>query len=406
MSTAAVPAHRLRSIQRWFHGRTRADTETSGHLVVALALGGLAAYGLFTAGAPLRAVSNLPQLGTRLSALAGWLLWAVGYVWSLTNVLRGLRRHRVTQAIAIAGSAVSLTLFAELGQSFAALPALSFSVMLLCLSGRVRGTLALALLTSYLALSPHGGILRDLEQFALWSLVFYAIPRLVIFAGDLEETRSELARLAVSEQRLRWARDLHDTLGHGLSVVVLKLELVERLTAKDPVRATVELNDARSLLRESIGEMQTVVTGMRDMSLTGELANARTILAAAGVSTHTDIATAAIDQRVAEALAWIVREGTTNVLRHSDSTTCDITLRVDRGHAVLTIANDGPAITGTRSPSGGNGIRGMRERLHALGGRLTVRSTTDGGFVLEAAVPLPDEQVWTTRDPVTSGAGR
>ena len=96
---------------------------------------------------------------------------------------------------------------------------------------------------------------------------------------------------------------------------------------------------------------------------------------------------------MAETLAWIVREGATNVLRHSDSTHCDITLRVDRGRAVLVLSNDGPAIKVTRAPSGGHGIRGMRERLNVLGGRLTAKSAKDGGFMLEASVPLPVEPV-------------
>jgi two-component system sensor histidine kinase DesK len=260
----------------------------------------------------------------------------------------------------------------------------------------VRGIGAIALLLVYFGLTMRdftavADIRKSLLNFGLTALIFYSIPRLVIFAGELEDTRSELAQLAVSEQRLRWARDLHDTLGHGLSVVVLKLELVERLSGKNLERAIGELRDARTLLRDSIGEMQTVVAGMRDVSLRGEIANACTILNSAGVNTMTDIAPVVLDNAVAEALAWIVREGSTNVLRHSDSTHCDISLRVDHGRAVLKVANDGPAIKVTRAPSGGHGIRGMRERLNSLGGRLTAKSEKDGGFVLEASVPLPTQ---------------
>jgi two-component system sensor histidine kinase DesK len=266
--------------------------------------------------------------------------------------------------------------------------------MLLCLSGTVRGVGSIVLLLVYFGLTLRdftgvADIRKSSLNFGLTALIFYSIPRLVIFAGELADTRSELALLAVSEQRLRWARDLHDTLGHGLSVVVLKLELVERLSGKNLERALVELRDARTLLRNSIGEMQTVVAGMRDVSLRGEIANACTILNSAGVHTATDIAPVVLDNAVAEALAWIVREGSTNVLRHSDSTHCDICLRVDSGRAVLKVTNDGPAIQVTRAPSGGHGIRGMRERLNVLGGRLTAKSEKDGGFTLEASVPLP-----------------
>jgi two-component system sensor histidine kinase DesK len=312
----------------------------------------------------------------------------------MVQVLRGRRHFRSTQIVAIAGLVWSVVLLVVMGGPFAAPPGLSVSVMLLCLSGRARAIGAATLLVVYFCLitqdfSTVAAIRKNMLELALTALIFYAIPRLVIFAGELEDTRSELAQLAVSEQRLRWARDLHDTLGHGLSVVVLKLELVERLSGKNLERAMGELRDARTLLRDSIGEMQTVVAGMRDVSLRGEIANACTILNSAGVSTTTDIAPVVLDNGVAEALAWIVREGSTNVLRHSDSTRCDISLRVDRGRALLRVANDGPAIKVTRAPSGGHGIRGMRERLNSLGGRLTAKSEKDGGFMLEASVPLP-----------------
>jgi two-component system sensor histidine kinase DesK len=368
--------------------------EGSGHLVGILALLCIAAYGVLVAISPLQVVSLYPTRTLRDFGLVGWWLWAGSYLWSIVQVLRRRRHIRSTQIVAVSGLAWSMLLFVVMGPPFAAPPALSFSVMLLCLSGTVRGIGAIVLLLVYCGLTLRDftaveDIRKSLANFGLDSLIFYAIPRLVIFAGQLEDTRSELAQLAVSEQRLRWARDLHDTLGHGLSVVVLKLELVERLSGKNLERAIGELRDARTLLRDSIGEMQTVVAGMRDVSLRGEIANACTILNSAGVNTTTDIAPVVLENAVAEALAWIVREGSTNVLRHSDSTHCDISLRVDHGRAVLRVANDGPAIKVTRAPSGGHGIRGMRERLNALGGRLTAKSEKDGGFVLEASVPMP-----------------
>lgn len=394
MSTVSASGQaQLGSVRRRFPAWVRLGVDGPGHVVGTLALIGLAAYFLLVASVSIRSAKAYPQLWLEVFAAAGWLLWFGCYVWSVVRVARGRRRHRTTQVVVISGLVWSVVLFAVLGPTFAAPPALSFSVMLLCLAGRARGAVTLALLAAYVVLTlqkfPGAVIGPDLEVFAVTSLIFYAIPRLVIFAGELEQTRSEMAQLAVSEQRLRWARDLHDTLGHGLSVVLLKLELVERLSQRDPARAYAELSDARSLLRESIGEMQTVVTGMRDLSLEGEIANARSILDSAGVLTTVDIAPVVLDEQVSQTLAWIAREGATNVLRHSDSTRCEITLRVDSGRAVLTVANDGPAIKVTRSPSGGNGIRGMRERLHVLGGRLTAKSRKDGGFVLEASVPLP-----------------
>jgi two-component system sensor histidine kinase DesK len=394
--TASSSGARLRSGRRWLRRRIRVGPEGSGHLVGILALVCIAAYGVLVAIQSIQVVPLYPTSALRDFGQIGWWLWLASYVWSIAQVLRGHRHVRSTQIVAIAGLVWSVVLFVVMGAPFAGPPALSFSVWLLCLSGTVRGAGAIVLLLVYFGLTLRdftavADIRKSLLNFGLTALIFYAIPRLVIFAGELEDTRSELALLAVSEQRLRWARDLHDTLGHGLSVVVLKLELVERLSDKNMERALGELRDARTLLRNSIGEMQTVVAGMRDVSLRGEIANACTILNSAGVSTTTDIASVVLDNAVAEALAWIVREGSTNVLRHSDSTHCDISLRVDRGRAVLRVANDGPAIKVTRAPSGGHGIRGMRERLNALGGRLTARSEKDGGFMLEASVPLPTQ---------------
>lgn len=403
MSTVSASGHaQLGLVRRRLPAWIRLGVDGTGHVVGTLALIGLTVYFLLVASVSVRSVPTYPRLSLEVLATVGWLLWFACFVWSMVRVLRGRRRQRSTQIVVIGGLVWSVSLFAVLGQNFAAPPALSFSVMPLCLGGRARGALTVALLAGYIGLTtqkidgPEVGL--TMEQFAVTALIFYAVPRLVIFAGELEQTRSEMAQLAVSEQRLRWARDLHDTLGHGLSVVLLKLELVERLSERDPARAHAELSDARSLLRDSIGEMQTVVAGLRDLSLEGEIANARGILDSAGVGTTVDIAPVVLDEQVSQTFAWIVREGATNVLRHSDSTSCEITLRVDRGRAVLAVANDGPAIRVTRSPSGGNGIRGMRERLRVLGGRLTATSLKDGGFVLEASVPLPTVPVVAAPD--------
>jgi two-component system, NarL family, sensor histidine kinase DesK len=387
-----------RQVRHWVFRRNSSGADGPGHVAAILCLIGLAGYAVVVASVSVGTVPDYKNVALRTFALVGWLIWAGSYVWSVVWVLRGRRHDRSIQIVSIVAQFWSVLLFLVLGQNYAAPAAMSFSVMVLCLSGRARGIATTALLLVYFWLTTRefhtaADIKRNILDFGLSSLVFYSIPRLVIFAGELEDTKSELAQLAVSEQRLRWARDLHDTLGHGLSVVVLKLELVERLSEKDPERAINELRDARTLVRESIGEMQTVVAGMRDVSLRGEIANACTILNSAGVRTTTEIVPVVLDNQVAEALAWIVREGSTNVLRHSNSTHCDISLRVDRGRAVLTLTNDGPAIKVTRAPSGGHGIRGMRERLNTLGGRLTAKSEKDGGFVLEASVPLPSRTV-------------
>jgi two-component system sensor histidine kinase DesK len=358
-----------------------------------LALLGLAAYMALIATYPLRSLSTVSGTAQRLGDLVAFAIWLGAYIFCTITVLRGRRHEPPMRWLSIGAVAVALLGFFGFGADWAAPPALSFAVLLLCLSGRVRGITTVVALGAYIAVTLtnfHGGdVVRNCEEFALSTLIFYAIPRLVVFARELEDTRAELAGAAVSEQRLRWARDLHDTLGHGLSVVVLKLELAERLAARDHDRSLAELREARTLLRDSIGEMQTVVAGMRDTSLAGEVASARTILNSVGVQTKIDLAPIELDQSTSQVLAWIVREGATNVVRHSDSTVCHLRLHADTDRVVLELASDGKPITTRRVPSGGHGLRGMRERLAELDGELEAGAQPGGGFLVRACLPLP-----------------
>lgn len=390
-SNAGVPVELTG--RSWLRRHLRPGAGGTGHVVGILALLGLAAYMALIATYPLRSLRDLPSLAERLADLVAFGLWLGAYIFATITVLRGRRHDPIMPWLSVGALAVALLGFFAYGADWAAPPALSFSVVLLCLSGRARGITTVLALGAYLAVTLanfHGGdVVRNAEEFALSTLIFYSIPRLVVFARELEDTRAELAGAAVSEQRLRWARDLHDTLGHGLSVVVLKLELAERLAARDHDRSLAELREARALLRDSIGEMQTVVAGMRDTSLAGEVASARTILNSVGVQTKIDLAPIELDQTTSQVLAWIVREGATNVVRHSDSTLCQVRLRADTDQVVLELTSDGKPITTRRVPSGGHGLRGMRERLAELDGELQAGAQPGGGFLVRASLPLP-----------------
>ncbi|HEX3783432.1 MAG TPA: sensor histidine kinase [Pseudonocardiaceae bacterium] len=377
----------------WLRRHLRPGAGGTGYVVGILALLGLASYMVLIASYPLRASLVGSNPTEQVGSLIAFVLWIGSYIFCTVNVLRGRRHERRMQVLSIAALGLALLGFIVLGQDWASPAALSFSVMLLCLSGRARGIATVVLLGGYLAATVKTfdgpDVIRNFEEFALSTLIFYSIPRLVVFARELEDTRAELAGAAVSEQRLRWARDLHDTLGHGLSVVVLKLELAERLADRDDARAIAELREARALLRDSIGEMQTVVAGMRDTSLAGEIASARTILNSVGVRTQIELDPIELDQPTSQALAWIVREGATNVLRHSDSTVCKLRLRADTDQVVLELASDGQPIATRRVPSGGHGLRGMRERLAELDGDLEAAAQPGGGFLVRACLPLP-----------------
>lgn len=390
-SNAGVPVELTG--RSWLRRHLRPGAGGTGHVVGILALLGLAAYMALIATYPLRSLAGMSGIAERVADLIAFALWLGAYIFCTITVLRGRRHEAPMRWLSIAALAVALAGFFAFGADWAAPPALSFSVVLLCLSGRVRGITTVIALGGYLAvtLTNFDGpdVVRNAEEFALSTLIFYAIPRLVVFARELEDTRAELAGAAVSEQRLRWARDLHDTLGHGLSVVVLKLELAERLAARDHDRSLEELREARALLRDSIGEMQTVVAGMRDTSLAGEVASARTILNSVGVQTKIDLAPIELDPPTSQALAWIVREGATNVVRHSDSTLCQVRLRAEAEQVVLELSSDGKAITTRRVPSGGHGLRGMRERLAELDGELEAGVQPGGGFLVRATLPIP-----------------
>jgi two-component system sensor histidine kinase DesK len=204
---------------------------------------------------------------------------------------------------------------------------------------------------------------------------------------QLERGRDMQARLAVAEERLRFARDLHDVMGRNLSAIAVKGQLATELVRRGRAEAAEELNDISRIADESLREIRGVVGGYRSASLPGELAGARSVLRAAGVSCTVsgDEEAALLPASVQVALGWVVREAATNVLRHSRATTCTITLRFAGGKTELRVVNDGAAEPTDRR--WGNGLTGVAERLDAAGGRLT--ACAEGGtFVLTATLPV------------------
>ena len=205
-----------------------------------------------------------------------------------------------------------------------------------------------------------------------------AAIRLMTDRGQEYEAMSR--ELALVAERERVARDVHDVLGHSLTVVTVKAELAERLIDLDPERARAELAEIQALSRQALAEIRATVGGLRQARLDHELASARTALVGAGIDAHVPDDPAAVDPRHRTVLAWVLREATTNVVRHSDADTCWVELDTDR----LTVRDDGRGL-GDRPE--GNGIRGLRERVEAAGGRLSVETGRDGhGTVLEVTL--------------------
>jgi two-component system, NarL family, sensor histidine kinase DesK len=217
-------------------------------------------------------------------------------------------------------------------------------------------------------------------------ILMTAFGRIARANRELRATREELARLAVSEERLRIARDLHDLLGHSLSLIALKSELTRKLLEGDPRRAAAELEDIQSVSRTALAEMREAVQGYRRLALADALESAKSALAAARIDCELPERDVTLPVEVDSVLAWAVREGTTNVIRHSGARHCAIRVNADDGRAVVEIEDDGKSA----SEAGvGNGLRGLRERAQGVRGDVDAGLLPEGGYRLRLSVPLP-----------------
>jgi two-component system sensor histidine kinase DesK len=206
-------------------------------------------------------------------------------------------------------------------------------------------------------------------------------------AARLEQARRLAAELAVADERLRFAADLHDIQGHHLQVIALKSELAARLAQTDPALAAEQMQQVRRLSVDALRDTRAVVQGYRRTSLDEEIANATRVLAAAGIDARMqlDADTDRLSETSRHLLGLIMREATTNVLRHSQARHTDLDYRVEAGMARLRVGNDGAALG--PSASRGTGLDVLAERLAAVGGTLTWEHDSDR-FVVAASLPL------------------
>jgi two-component system sensor histidine kinase DesK len=216
-------------------------------------------------------------------------------------------------------------------------------------------------------------------------ILMTAFGRIARANRELHANRESLARLAVTEERLRIARDLHDLLGHSLSVIALKSELARKLVEREPRKAATELDDIQAVSRTALAEVREAVQGYRRLALTEALEGARAALGAAGIGCELADVDVALPVDVDAVLAWAVREGSTNVIRHSGASHCSIRVDADADHAAVVIEDDGSAVGSTRS---GSGLSGLRERAQRLRGELEAGARPEGGFRLQLTVPL------------------
>ncbi|MFI6922360.1 sensor histidine kinase [Nonomuraea spiralis] len=207
--------------------------------------------------------------------------------------------------------------------------------------------------------------------------------RLVLLLDELEATRAELAAAAVGEERIRVSRDLHDLLGQSLSAISLKGDLALRLLAKDAGAARAEIESLTGVARDALRDVRAITRDELAVSLRTEIDGAAALLGAAGVDTRLDVAALPpLSGPAHDALAWAIREGATNLLRHSEARTCAITVARDRGTVRLEIVNDG--VRGVAGP--GTGLAGVAERARAASGS-SAAAVHDGRFRLSVEVP-------------------
>lgn len=210
---------------------------------------------------------------------------------------------------------------------------------------------------------------------------------------ESEHAREVEARLAVAEERLRFGRDLHDVMGRNLSVVALKSELAVQLARRGRTEdAVAQMIEVQRIARDSQKEVREVVRGYREADLGAELAGAKGVLGAAGIACTVTGSAAGLPPEVQSALGWVVREATTNVLRHGDAKSCAVRLGAGQREVVLTVENDGATGTGARpgpdAAGRGSGLAGLRERLVAVDGTLEAGVVREGVFRVTASVPV------------------
>ncbi|GIF64991.1 hypothetical protein Ais01nite_30260 [Asanoa ishikariensis] len=236
---------------------------------------------------------------------------------------------------------------------------------------------------------------------AVWSgeraLLVFALANMAGLTARLVTARAELARAAAVHERLRFARDLHDLFGFGLSVLVLKNELALRLAGRDAGRARAELAEGIGVARQSLAELESVAVGYQAMTVDTEARTARTVLTDAGIEVSGDVVPGPLDARTDTVLAIVLREGVTNLLRHSAARRCTLEVERTATEVRLRIVNDGVGHVGETLP--GMGLESLRGRVGALGGRLTAQADGDR-FRLVASVPLEPALVGRDADGV------
>ena len=340
---------------------------------------------LFFAYLPLLFWADRPR-----SAVVATVATTLAFVPAHFVFYRDLPRLRLPLTLYVAALGCALVPFSTSGTTF-----IVYATAMACARQPPRRAIGLAL--AFVALSAaEVWWLVDSPVFAVTTVAMTAITATLVGAAilngrsrrardaELRLTQQEVRRLAGMAERERIGRDLHDLLGHTLSVVVLKSELAGKLVARDPQGAGVQIKEVEQIARQALTQVREAVSGIRAVGLQAELAAARLALLSAEVNLDQRLAPLPVDEAVERVLAFALREAVTNVLRHAAAHRVEVELAADPLGARLIIAVDG----GGGIVRCGQGLTGMGERLQAIGGTLEVESPRGAGTRLVLRVPL------------------
>nr|WP_231134120.1 sensor histidine kinase [Motilibacter deserti] len=352
----------------------------------------VAAVWLFFLGDPLSQAWHADNTVARHLGILALVAFAVTYVLSF-RLMRAIPPESeappLPLRLGLIAAMLGLGALAVPGAGESALATLVYvaAAAVMLLPGRQRiaavGLLAAASVTLPAAVPGWSADTGLVFGIVVASTAVFGMTKVVERNRQLLRAYEEIARLAVSEERSRMARDLHDILGHSLTVVTVKAELAGRLLPDHPGRAASEVADIERLSREALADVRSTIRGAREVTLAGELASARAALTGAGIDADLPSAIDEVPGDRRELFGWVVREGVTNVVRHSGARRCTVHV----GRDSVEVVDDG---RGPSSALDGSGLAGLHERARAAGARLTVaRAGPHGGFRLRVELAPP-----------------